>query len=85
MKQREIQAADHITWTCVQAYTSMTNGEENQEAATVEGTGGKVKVVCTPSGGAQTVRLDLPADWFADLSDQNLADEINKASTAATS
>lgn len=78
MNQREIQDADNVTWTCVQAYTSMTNGEKNADAATVEGTAGKVKVVCTPSGAAQSVRLELPPDWLEALSDEQLMEEIQK-------
>jgi hypothetical protein len=36
-------------------------------------------VVCTPSGGAQTVELELPAGWEEKLSDEELAGEIEKA------
>jgi hypothetical protein len=78
MKQREIQDRESITWTCVQAYSSMTSGEDNEEAATVNGADGKVKVVCTPTGGAQTVRLELPRDWVEKLSDEELTGEIQK-------
>jgi hypothetical protein len=35
-------------------------------------------VVCTPSGGAHSVRLDLPDDWESGLSDEDLAARIRR-------
>ena len=35
--QREIANTDGVTWTCVQAYTGLTEGTENQDAASVKG------------------------------------------------
>jgi hypothetical protein len=33
-------------------------------------------VVCTPSGGAQSVRIALPGDWEKKISDEQLVDRI---------
>ncbi|WP_026464611.1 hypothetical protein [Adhaeribacter aquaticus] len=76
MKQREVQAEDGTRWTCVQAYAGLNHTEENEEAATVGANDDKRTVVCTPSGGAQTVRLELPANWEEAYSDEELLQEI---------
>jgi hypothetical protein len=76
MKQREIQDGNGTTWTCVQAYSGIHDNKENEEAAQVKGKGNTYAVVCTPSGGSQTVRLELPGDWMEALSDEELAEEI---------
>ena len=47
---REVTDADEITWSCIEA-TAADDGK------------GAVGVVCTPSGGAQSVRLELPPEW----------------------
>ena len=47
---REVTDADEIKWSCIEA-TAPDDGK------------GAVAVVCTPSGGAQSVRLELPRDW----------------------
>jgi hypothetical protein len=44
--------------------------------ARVEGTRDKVHVVCTPSGAAHSVRIELPGDWETVLSDEALVDRI---------
>ena len=51
---------------------------ESEEAARVEGSSGLVKVVCTPSGGAKSVRLELPKDWESSLTDEDLLGEIEE-------
>ncbi len=79
MTQREVQDAENITWTCVQAFTG-TSGEAAAEAAErVESAEGKVPVVCTPSGGMQSVRLELAKDWAKELSDEDLLAAIEAA------
>ena len=75
---REINDGNGRTWSCVQAYAGLQNDSEKQEAASVEGKTGKVYVVCTPSGGAQTVRLEIATDWENSLSDQELLSQIEK-------
>lgn len=73
---REVTDAEGITWTCVQAYAGLSEGNENAEAAKVEGADDRYRVVCTPSGAAQSVRLELPGDWEKGLSDEDLLREI---------
>lgn len=74
---REVQNTNEgITWTCIQAYAGLSNDAEKQEAARVEGEPDLVEVVCTPSGGAQTVRLQLQGDWESRLSDEDLLNKI---------
>ena len=63
----EIQdPGDHTTWSCVAAL------------ATAAGDG-KVPVVCTPSGGARSVRLELAGNWREELSDGELLAAIAAA------
>lgn len=65
---REVQdpGGEKLTWSCVPALAT--------------GQGGKVPVVCTPSGGARSVRLELPADWRQAQSDEELLAAIAAAS-----
>ena len=77
---REIQDGEGITWSCIQAYAGLSNNAEKREAARVEGEPDLVEVVCTPSGGAQTVRLKLASNWESKLSDEELLSEIKKQS-----
>lgn len=80
MTQREVQDAENITWTCVQAFAG-TSGEAAAEAAErVESAEGTVPVVCTPSGGKQSVRLELDKDWAREMSDEDLLAAIEAAS-----
>ncbi|MBE9227407.1 hypothetical protein IQ264_18425 [Phormidium sp. LEGE 05292] len=74
--EREITDRNNTTWKCVQAYSGLSNNEENQEAAQVKGQDDKYWVVCTPSGGAKSVRLKLPGDWEKSYSDEMLLKEI---------
>jgi hypothetical protein len=77
---REIQDCEGTTWSCIQAYAGLSNNAEKREAARVEGEPDLVEVVCTPSGGAQTVRLQLSSNWESKLSDEELLSEIKKQS-----
>ncbi len=56
---------------------------ENAAAKLAENTDGTVPVVCTPSGGAQTVRLELDKNWLEDLSDEDLLVAIAAARSEA--
>jgi hypothetical protein len=78
--QREITDPNGITWTCVQAFTGLSDQPEHQEAAQVKGQADTYWVVCTPSGGAQTVRLKLSGDWETAYSDEALLHEIEEHS-----
>ncbi|WP_207495980.1 hypothetical protein [Aridibaculum aurantiacum] len=74
MAQREVTGTDNTKWTCVQAFSGSGNEELAEKAKERNGTG-KVDVVCTPSGGAQSVRLQLEDDW-EQLSDEVLVKQI---------
>ncbi|TGE20802.1 hypothetical protein E5K00_21710 [Hymenobacter aquaticus] len=79
MKQREVTTADNTRWTCVQAYAAVESSTADQATSLSETEEGAVPVVCTPSGGAQTVRLELGKDWLDNLSDDELATAIQAA------
>ncbi|MBW4545192.1 MAG: hypothetical protein KME25_12205 [Symplocastrum torsivum CPER-KK1] len=74
--EREVKDTDGITWTCVQAYTGLSDGVQDQNAAQVKGTEDTYWVVCTPSGGAKSVRLKLQGEWETSYSDEALLSEI---------
>jgi len=76
---REVRDSEGTAWSCVQAYAGLSNDAAKEEAARVEGTEDRYYVVCTPTGGAQTVRLELPGSWEESLSDEDLALEIERA------
>jgi hypothetical protein len=73
---REVTDDEGIVWTCIQAFAGLGNDPEKRDAARVEGTRDKVHVVCTPSGAAHSVRIELPGDWETVLSDEALVDRI---------
>ncbi|HEX8426148.1 hypothetical protein [Hymenobacter sp.] len=79
MKQREVTDQHHTTWTCVQAYAGVDSAASAEATKLSETDAGDVPVVCTPSGGAQTVRLELNKEWFDNLSDEELVDAIAAA------
>ena len=76
---REIRD-EETTWSLVQAYAGLKeNSKEAPDAAAaahVDGTKDLVYVVATPSGGAQTVRLQLKSDWESSLSDAELLEAV---------
>ncbi len=74
--ERVVKDTDGITWTCVQAYTGLSDGVQDQDAAQVKGTDDTYWVVCTPSGGAKSVRLKLQGEWETSYSDEALLSEI---------
>jgi hypothetical protein len=74
--EREVKDTDGITWTCVQAYTGLSDGIQDQNAAQVKGTDDTYWVVCTPSGGAKSVRLKLQGEWETSYSDEALLGKI---------
>jgi hypothetical protein len=78
MKQREVQDSENVKWQCVQAHAGITSKAAEEAAAKVQNESGNVTVVCTPSGGAQTVRLELQEDWNEQMSDEALIDMITK-------
>lgn len=77
---REVQDNENTIWSCAEAYAGLKQeGEEKPDAAKIAAEKGSVEVVCTPSGGAQTVRLKLKSDWENSLSDEDLLKEIAAA------
>jgi hypothetical protein len=60
---REVTDADGIVWSCIQAFAGLGNDPAKVAAARVEGMPDHVHVVCTPDGGACSVRIALPGDW----------------------
>lgn len=74
---REVTDGEGTTWSCVEAYAGLSE-EGKSDAARVEGTD-RYRVVCTPSGGAASVTLELPAGWDASVSDEDLLREIRSA------
>jgi hypothetical protein len=79
--QREISDEEGITWTCVQAFAGLGEDAEKAEAARVEGSSDRYHVVCTPSGGAKSIRLRLPGDWDESFTDEQLLDAIRAQAT----
>ena len=73
---REITDEDGITWTCIQAFAGLGNDPERADATRVEGSEGKVRVVCTPSGAARSVRIACPAEWETSMQDEQLLNAI---------
>ncbi|GAB3530062.1 hypothetical protein GCM10027443_10180 [Pontibacter brevis] len=79
MTQREITDTNNTTWTCVQAYAGLDKEASERATELAENANGTVPVVCTPGGGAQSVRIALPKNWMDSLSDKALLSEIKKA------
>jgi hypothetical protein len=80
MQQREVQDHQNITWQCSQAFAAVESKFTEQAKQKTQNSDGKVTVVCTPSGGSQTVRLQLETDWSEQLSDDDLLRAIAAAS-----
>jgi hypothetical protein len=79
MKQREVQDADGTRWVCVQALAGVDGAAAEAAAERIEGDDGRVPVVCTPSGGAETTRVELEAGWEESVSDEALLSAIADA------
>ena len=79
MKQREVQDASGVRWVCVQALAGVDGAVAREAAERLESDDGMVPVVCTPSGGAQSVRIELPRTWAEQVSDEELLQAIRTA------
>lgn len=79
MTQREVQDEENTIWTCVQALSGLSGQAAEEAAEKIESEEGKIPVVCTPGGGAQSVRLELPKDWAERMSDEDLSRSIKQA------
>ena len=78
--EREVTDAENTTWSCVQAFSGLGGGAAADAAAERVAEGdGKVAVVATPRGGAQSVRLELPRGWTDAMSDDQLLEAIAAA------
>jgi hypothetical protein len=76
MKSREVRDTNNVAWSCVQAFSG-TNGDAAKRAAQLSKENSEtVEVICTPSGGAQTVRLNLDQQWLEKISDDDLVTAI---------
>ena len=77
---RDVTDTDGNTWSCIQAFAGLGGAAEKRAermgAARVEGAADRVHVVCTPSGGAHSVRLALPGGWESALSDAEVLEGI---------
>jgi hypothetical protein len=73
---REIVDDEGVQWSCIQAFAGLGNDPEKADAARVAGSGSHVHVVCTPSGGAKSVRLELPENWEETMRDEDLLEAI---------
>ena len=72
MRQKEVTDKDKTTWVCVQAFSG-TDGEAAIEAIKLsEEKADSVIVVCTPSGGSASVRLELPKNWEEKMKDEEI-------------
>ncbi len=71
---RTVTDADGTEWSLAEAYAGLSEGRAEGVPAPET-----VTVVATPSGGAQTRRFEVPGDWQADLSDDDLAARVDSA------
>lgn len=83
MQQREVTDQENTQWVCVQAFAGLNKEAAEEAADRVETEDGKVPVVCTPSGGAQTVRLQLDRNWLESYADDQLLAAIADARAKA--
>ncbi|WP_187264137.1 hypothetical protein [Pontibacter beigongshangensis] len=74
MEQREVTDQGNTAWTCVQAYAALGD----KAASLTESGNGTVTLVCTPGGGAQTVRIEVGKDWMEKLTDEQLLAAISQ-------
>ena len=76
---RDVTTDDELVWSCVEAYAGLSTGDDGNGGAPARADGEPVTVVCTPRGGAQSVRLELAADWERSASDDDLRTAIGDA------
>lgn len=75
---REVTDEEGARWSCAEAFAGLAEDAGHADAARVKGTD-RVRVVCTPSGGARSVHLELPQDWREAVSDDDLLAAIREA------
>lgn len=70
---REVTDEEGTTWRVVQAFAGVGESRAATRAAErAAARDGFVAVVCTPTGGAQTVRAELPKGWETSASDDDI-------------
>ncbi len=69
---REVTDGDGTVWSCVQAFAGLGDGAAKAKAAALAARTGGLHVVCTPSGGAKSVRVELPEAWEDEAPDDQL-------------
>lgn len=70
---REVTDGDGTVWSCVQAFAGLGDGAAKAKAkAALTARIGGVHVVCTPNGGARSVRVELPEAWESEMPDDQL-------------
>lgn len=74
---REIQD-NQTMWKLAQAYAGLEELDSSRKDVAHQN--GKVWVIATPDGGAQSVRLHLSENWESALSDEDLLAEVNEKS-----
>lgn len=82
MNKREVRDKEGTTWSCVQAYGATSDKKAAEVAELTEGNDRQLPVVCTPDGGARSVRLQLPLNWLEQLPDEELLKKIKAAAKA---
>ena len=73
---RDVTDESGTTWTCIQAFAGLGGDAEKARAALVAGSDDRFHVVCTPGGGARSVRLELPGAWETGLLDERLLEAL---------
>lgn len=73
---REVTDEPGTTWTCIQAFAGLGGGAEKAQAALVAGSDDRFHVVCTPSGGARSARLELAGEWETQVPDEPLIEAV---------
>jgi hypothetical protein len=76
---REVTDEEGLTWSCIQAFAGLGHDLAKADAAQVSDTDDRVHVVCTPSGGARSVRVQLPRGWQTSCDDAALLAAIAAA------
>jgi hypothetical protein len=79
MKQRDVQDQNNTQWTCVEAFSGGSAKAASAARTLTQDSNGEVTVVCTPSGGEQSVRVSLPENWLEQMSDKALLEAIQAA------
>ncbi|HYX33940.1 MAG TPA: hypothetical protein VE954_12560 [Oligoflexus sp.] len=79
MKTREITDRNHVIWQCTQVFSGANPKLAGRAACLAKEDDGSLSIVCTPSGGEQTVRLQLKEDWYDQMSDDDLRKAIENA------